>query len=79
MIFLSPTKVYNTLRDCIFQKLLSVGINRSYIYMASCIAFFTYEGLREFMQMLNLLGCHWLFNYPGPLLDVELESTCLSG
>ena len=23
--------------------------------------------------------CHWWFNYPGPLLEVELESACLSG
>ena len=25
------------------------------------------------------VGCHWWFNYPGPLLDVEFEFTCLSG
>ena len=25
------------------------------------------------------LHSHWWFNYPGPLLDVESESTCLSG
>ena len=25
------------------------------------------------------VGCHWWFNYPGPLLDVELEFACLSG
>ena len=23
--------------------------------------------------------CHWWFNYPVPLLDVELEFACLSG
>ena len=30
--------------------------------------------------MITQLGvwCHW-FNYPGPLLEVELESACLSG
>ena len=25
------------------------------------------------------VGCLWWFNYPGPLLHVELEFTCLSG
>ena len=25
------------------------------------------------------VGHHWLFNYLGPLLNVELEFTCLSG
>ena len=25
------------------------------------------------------VGCHWWFNYLGPLLDVELEFACLSG
>ena len=25
------------------------------------------------------VGCHWWFNYPGPLLHVELEFACLSG
>ena len=25
------------------------------------------------------VGCHWRFNYPGPLLDVELVFACLSG
>ena len=25
------------------------------------------------------LGRHWWFDYLSPLLDVELESTCLSG
>ena len=31
--------------------------------------------------MITQLGvwCHWWFNYPGPLLEVELESVCLSG
>ena len=31
--------------------------------------------------MITQLGvwCHWWFNYPGPLLEVELESACLSG
>ena len=30
--------------------------------------------------ILNLeLGVHWWFNYPSPLLDVELEFACLSG
>ena len=24
------------------------------------------------------VGCHWWFNYPGPLIDVELEFACLS-
>ena len=24
------------------------------------------------------VGRHWWFNYPGPLLDVELEFACLS-
>ena len=34
----------------------------------------------NFMQLLNLdLGCHWWFTYPSPLLDDELECTCLSG
>ena len=46
----------------------------------SVIASFVYVSLRAFMRILNLeLGCHWWFNYSGPLLDVELESTCLSG
>ena len=32
------------------------------------------------MYVRNLkLGHHWWFNYPGPLLDVELEFACLSG
>ena len=39
-----------------------------------------YIGLRVFMQILNLgLERQWWFNYPGPLLDVEFESTSLSG
>ena len=25
------------------------------------------------------VGRHWWFNYPSPLLDVELEFACLSG
>ena len=31
--------------------------------------------------MITQLGvwCRWWFNYPGPLLEVELESACLSG
>ena len=31
--------------------------------------------------MITQLGvwCHWWFNYPGQLLEVELESACLSG
>ena len=31
--------------------------------------------------MITQLGVWrlWWFNYPGPLLEVELESTCLSG
>ena len=31
--------------------------------------------------MITQLGvwCLWSFNYPGPLLEVELESACLSG
>ena len=31
------------------------------------------------MLLVHGVGCHWWFNYPGPLLNVELEFACLSG
>ena len=31
------------------------------------------------MRVHNKITCTWWFNYPGPLLEVELESACLSG
>ena len=45
----------------------------------SCIALlgFTYSRPDSFHVNTQLgVGAHWWFNYPGPLLDVELEFAC---
>ena len=41
----------------------------------------TYIGTRTVQMNVRMHAyvCHWWFNYPSPLLDVELEFACLSG
>ena len=45
------------------------------------VAFPFFLFIEKSFHVITQLGvwCLWWFNYPGPLLEVELESACLSG
>ena len=49
--------------------------------MFGLVAFPFFLFIEKSFHVITQLGVWrlWWFNYPGPLLEVELESTCLSG
>ena len=52
------------------------------VYMLfGLVAFPFFLFIEKSFHVITQLGvwCRWWFNYPGPLLEVELESACLSG
>ena len=51
-----------------------------YVYLHVCTCMYGWHRSKSF-HVITQLGVWrlWWFNYPGPLLEVELESACLSG
>ena len=51
------------------------------VCMFGLVAFPFFLFIEKSFHVITQLGvwCLWWFNYPGPLLEVELESACLSG
>ena len=47
-------------------------------YEYGCLLYF-FIVLQAHVNTQLGVGCHWWFNYPGPLLDAEFEFACLSG
>ena len=54
---------------------------RSTVQVQVHVAFPIFLFIEKSFHVITQLGvwCRWWFNYPGPLLEVELESACLSG
>ena len=63
------------------SKQCVVGSNPTRKELFGLVAFPFFLFIEKSFHVITQLGvwCHWWFNYPGPLLEVELESVCLSG
>ena len=80
---LSIEPLYSTICIDLSRKQSVVGSNPTRVALFSFYVKKKLLGLvaKRFFHAYTQLGvgCLWWFNYPGPLLHVELEFTCLSG